>query len=156
MGWAVGEVGMNINEAALCLVCLINVTSRRGRGWVGGELPQRPSGYAISASLAVFQFGEVPGGHGVGGGVAYIPVSHSGGRVLCLDRVGAVTVLNSPFLNLPTVGCLLLGDLEAGVPKGTQFRSAEVQCCLDRCGGARVLPSFWVPLGGVWGECSGM
>lgn len=49
-GRAVGEVVMNINEAALCLVCLLNVPSHQDGAGLGGALLQRPHGHAILKS----------------------------------------------------------------------------------------------------------
>ena len=58
---------------------------------------------------AVFQFGEVPGGHRGRVCVAYITLSNSREGFLHRDKVGAMTVLNDPFLSPLMVAFHLLG-----------------------------------------------
>ena len=79
---------MNINEAALCLVCLLNVPSHQDGAGLGGALPQRPHGHAILRSPGSFPvWGSPWGARGTS-----ITVSNSREGFLPLDKVGAMTV----------------------------------------------------------------
>lgn len=141
---------MNINEAALCLVCLLNVPSHQDGAGLGGTSSKATWPCHLEVTRQFSSLGKSLGGQGafhhceqLQGG---IPAPGQSGRHDC--------VLSDPPLSLLTVSCFLLVNLETGVMNATQSRGAWVQYCLDRCGSTPALPcsalflGLGAPLGG--------